>query len=62
MQMNVDQLRGDDLLADHELLRSNFVRRFVQHYKTPTQTRPAYIKATPKRIVQFWDNLDVIVY
>jgi hypothetical protein len=56
--MNVDQLNDEDPLEHHERLRSNFVRKFVQHYKTPSQTRTAYIKGTPKRIVQFWDNLD----
>jgi hypothetical protein len=56
--MNVDESREADPLAKNERLRSDFVRKLVQHYNAPVQTRTAYLGATPKRIVQFWDNLD----
>lgn len=56
--MNIDELKEADPLAKNERLRSNFVRQLVQHYNTPVQTRSTYIEAIPKRIVQFWDNLD----
>ena len=55
--MNVGEHREKDPLATDERHRSNFVRQLVQHYNAPLQIPTAYIEATPKRIVQFWDSL-----
>lgn len=56
--MNVDESREADPLAQHERLRSNFVRQLVQDYDTSVGPCSAYLGLTPKRIVQFWDKLD----
>lgn len=54
--MKIDESRYADPLSKTERLRSNFVRQFVQHFNTTIESRPAYLNAIPKRIVQFWDN------
>lgn len=43
---------------DNHRARSRFVRKMVQRSGTPAATSSEFIKNTPKRIVQFWDNLD----
>ena len=38
--------------------RSSFVRRLVQRSRGPTVACSVFARTLPKRIVQFWDNLD----
>jgi mannosyltransferase OCH1-like enzyme len=56
--MNVNESRKEDPLAKNERVRSNFVRELVQGYNEPDQIRKAHLAKTPKRIVQFWDDLN----
>ena len=58
-RMNVCESNNADPLKKNERDRSNFVRKLVQsQYNKPTQASTAHIAAPPKRIVQFWDDLD----
>lgn len=54
--MKTDESRAADPLSKNERLRSNFVRQFVQHFNVTVPASSSYSNATPKRIVQFWDN------
>ncbi|OJW85053.1 MAG: hypothetical protein BGO69_01690 [Bacteroidetes bacterium 46-16] len=56
--MNIDEPEEIDLLAIAERHRSNFVRDLVQHHTAPNKTRAEYLVEIPKRIMQFWDDLD----
>ena len=48
-----------DPLSKEERKRSNFVREFVQRTSEQQQRRDAHPSSVPpKRIVQFWDDLD----
>lgn len=47
-----------DPLGKSERCRSNFVKKLVQCRNEPVHTTAAYLSAPPKRIVQFWDDLD----
>lgn len=40
------------------LVRSNFIRELIQNPKESDMANPAFANKPPKRIVQFWDNLD----
>ena len=40
--------------------RSSFVRRLVQRSSSPAVPSSVFAKKLPKRIVQFWDNLDLL--
>jgi hypothetical protein len=55
--MNIDDPIEADPLTHIERCRSNFVQHLVQQYNAPDETRTNYLRATPKQIVQFWDNL-----
>jgi len=48
---------GDPTEASHRA-RSSFVRMLVQHPSGSAVGPSAFAKELPKRIVQFWDNLD----
>jgi mannosyltransferase OCH1-like enzyme len=58
-RMNIRESNDIDPLKKDERDRSNFVREMVQsqHIK-PVQASATHIVAPPKRIVQFWDDLD----
>ena len=56
--MNVNESRKADPLEENERVRSNFVRELVQRYKEPDQISVDYLAAPPRRIVQFWDDLN----
>ena len=58
-RMNIRESKDTDPLKKNERDRSNFVRALVQsqHLKQ-FQAFDAHIVAPPKRIVQFWDDLD----
>lgn len=56
--MNLDESGKADPLSKNERIRSNFVRELVQCYNEPGQARVAHLTSPPKRIVQFWDDLD----
>lgn len=47
-----------DPLGSAERARSNFVRDMVQRRDDSTRASTAWSTPTPKRIVQFWNNLD----
>jgi len=51
--MNADIQTGENHHA-----RSNFVRELVQRSRIPVVTSSVFARKIPKRIVQFWDNLD----
>lgn len=46
-----------DPLAQHERERSNFVRDLVQNPKNSNYSEGETQMSTPRKIVQFWDNL-----
>jgi hypothetical protein len=56
--MNVDETSQTDPLGKSERARSNFVRELVQRCNEPVQTPVVHSTAPPRRIVQFWDDLD----
>lgn len=57
--ININKSNDTDPLKKNERDRSNFVRKLVQfQYNKPVQASAAHIVAPPKRIVQFWDDLD----
>lgn len=47
-----------DLLGKEDRARSNFVRELVQRSNVAVQMPATHLAAPPKRIVQFWDDLD----
>lgn len=58
-RMNIRESNDTDPLKKNERDRSNFVRELVQsQHNKPVQASAAHIVAPPKRIVQFWDDLD----
>lgn len=56
--MNVDKSIKKDPLTENERARSNFVRELVQCQNKPVTISGLSNEKTPKRIVQFWDDLD----
>ena len=57
--MNIRESNDTDPLKKNERDRSNFVRELVQsHHNKPVPASAMHIVAPPKRIVQFWDDLD----
>jgi hypothetical protein len=54
---NLSQVIEVDPLGPAERARSNFVRDMVQCRESSTLTPTPTCSSTPKRIVQFWDNL-----
>lgn len=57
-QMDIRETSQTDPLGKSERDRSNFVRELVQRCKEPVQPPLSYSVAPPKRIVQFWDDLE----
>lgn len=57
-QMNVHESSKIDPLEKDDRTRSNFVRELVQRPNEPVQTPATHLATPPKRIVQFWDDLD----
>lgn len=55
--MNPRDTAERDPLTNGERDRSNFVRQLVQCPKLPPSAAPLDATRTPKRIVQFWDDL-----
>ncbi len=56
--MDVHESSEADPIGKDERARSSFVRQLVQRYIEPGQIRAAYLALPPRRIVQFWDDLD----
>lgn len=57
--MNIRESNDTDPLKKNERDRSNFVRGLVQSlHNKPVPASAMHIVAPPKRIVQFWDDLD----
>jgi len=55
--MNIDKPDKVDPLTKKERDRSNFVRKFVQGYKEPSQKHNDYETGIPKKIVHYWNDL-----
>lgn len=49
---------GKDPLGTEDRARSNSVQRLIQHPRKPSPEAVARLGVPPKRIVQFWDDLD----
>jgi hypothetical protein len=56
--MKVSESIDSDPLGKNERDRSNFVRELVQRYNEPVQVPTAHLAEPPRRIVQFWDDLN----
>lgn len=56
--MNDHETSQTDPLGKSDRARSNFVRELVQRCNEPVQKPVMYSPAPPRRIVQFWDDLD----
>ncbi|MES2373382.1 MAG: glycosyltransferase [Bacteroidota bacterium] len=57
--MNVNETNEVDPLGKNERIRSNFVRELVHRCNEPVLKPAVYLLTPPpKRIVQFWDDLD----
>lgn len=56
--MNINETSKVDPLGKSERTRSNFVRELIQCSNGLVSTPAAHLPAPPKRIVQFWDDLD----
>ena len=56
--MNERESREEDPLEKDERDRSNFVREIVQRPNELGQVPATLLATPPKRIVQFWDDLD----
>lgn len=56
--MNIEEVKEKDPLATNESLRSNFVRQLIQNTNNPTLSPALHLAPPPKRIVQFWDDLE----
>lgn len=56
--MNIRESSETDPLGKEDRTRSNFVRELVQHTNESIGNPVVQIAAPPKRIVQFWDDLD----
>lgn len=55
--MIVHEFCEDDPLENSHRDRSNFVREIVQRSNEPARMRAGHLAPTPRRIVQFWDDL-----
>jgi hypothetical protein len=53
----MDEFTQEDPLTTDDRIRSNFVRELVQRSRKPLPAPAAYLSPPPKRIVQFWDDL-----
>ncbi len=53
----MDKIR-DNQTSENHIARSNFVRGIVQSSHIDPIASSIFTKTVPKRIVQFWDNLD----
>jgi mannosyltransferase OCH1-like enzyme len=56
--MNVHDSHEADPLEQDDRARSEFVREFVQNSNEPARAPSAYLAQPPRRIVQFWDDLN----
>src|ERR1700730_884019 len=56
--MIMHEFREEDPLENNDRDRSNFVRQLVQRPSEPAQVLAAHLAPPPRRIVQFWDDLD----
>src|SRR5271166_803288 len=56
--MNIHDSCDEDPLRNHERDHSNFVRRLVQRPNEPALVPATHRPSPPRRIVQFWDDLD----
>jgi hypothetical protein len=56
--MNEREPREEDPLKKDERDRSDFVRELVQHPSELDQVPATLLATPPKRIVQFWDDMD----
>jgi hypothetical protein len=56
--MNIEEVKEKDPLATNERLRSNFVRQLIQDTNIPNLSPGLHLAPPPKRIVQFWDDLE----
>lgn len=43
---------------ESHLVRSNFIKGLIQNSKESAIANPAFTNKIPKKIIQFWDNLD----
>ena len=57
-QMNAYETSETDLLCKNDRDRSNFVRELVHRRIEPVIDSAHHLLTPPKRIVQFWDDLD----
>ena len=56
--MNAHESSEADPLEKNERARSNFVRELVHRSNEPTRAPAAHLTTPPRRIVQFWNDLD----
>ena len=56
--MNPNRACLEDPLEENHRARSNFVRRVVQRSGEPPDVPAGCLGTPPRRIVQFWDDLD----
>ena len=56
--MNVTNPSKEDPLEDSDRERSNFVRELVQNTSKNVRASSTYIASPPRRIVQFWNDID----
>ncbi len=56
--MNLDNVCLEDPLEENHRARSNFTRQVVQHFGKHLDVQAAYLDTPPRRIVQFWNDLD----
>lgn len=56
--MNNEESKRTDPLTKSERLRSNFVRQLIQSNDRPDLSSALHLSPPPKRIVQFWDDLE----
>lgn len=56
--MNVKNLSKEDPLESSHRQRSNFVKQLVQDASKKTKATSSYTVRPPKRIVQFWNDID----
>ncbi len=55
--MNVHEFCEEDPLENNHRDRSNFVRELVQRPNVPARVPAGLLAPSPRRIVQFWDDL-----
>src|SRR5688572_29262434 len=56
--MNIEETKKRDPLTKNERLRSNFVQQLIQSNDKPDLSSALHLAPPPKRIVQFWDDLE----